>query len=98
MLSFEEKTCLKLWEIFLSQIFVAYIINHMMFPPLHYHRQTVVSMMSTKISITHVLQVVSLTSKDYEVAIHMKNENEKKKTFSNSILFTLAIFAWLGAY
>jgi len=26
------------------------------------------------IYITHVLQVVLLTSKDYEVAIHMKNE------------------------
>jgi len=54
MLSFEEKPCLKLWEIFLSQIFAAYIINHMMFPPLHYHHQTVVSMMSTKFSILHM--------------------------------------------
>jgi len=29
--------------------------------------------------ITHVLQVVSLTSKDYEVAIHMKNSKSKRK-------------------
>jgi len=44
--------------------------------------------------ITHVLQVVSLTSKDYEVAIHMKNSKRKRKekTFSNSIFICFGTF------
>jgi len=88
MLSFEEKTYLKLWEIFPSQIFVAYICDAPTLPlPLP---NCCFNDVNQVLYITHVLQVVSLTSKDYEVVIHIKNSKWKFKK-KIAFLFTLAL-------